>query len=51
MPRLAIYIESDDQSDLDWIRERALGAVQNEVDENEARFDAEVTVGWDYLDD
>ena len=51
MPRLAIYIDSDDQSDLDWIRERALGVVQNEVDENEERFDAKVTVGWDYLDD
>ena len=51
MPRLAIYIDSDDQSDLDGIRERALGVVQNEVDENEERFDAEVTVGWDYLDD
>lgn len=51
MATFIIKIEADDQSDLDFIRDRAMGAVQLVVEDNQERFDSEVTVDWEWGED
>ena len=51
MRTLVIYVESTDESDIEWLRARCLGAVQDVVDEEEGILDGVVQVGWDVQDD
>jgi hypothetical protein len=47
---LVISVEMNDESDLDWLRERCVPAVENAVEEaqSEARLDStSVEVTWD----
>jgi hypothetical protein len=53
MPRLVITVECEDASDLDWLRHRCEGAVQDVVDtqNEEGRLDGKVDVGWEVEDE
>lgn len=46
---LVIRVDLSDESDLDWIRHRAIPAVENVVDEamEEERLDGVAEVSWD----
>jgi hypothetical protein len=48
--RLVVYVNLTDASDLDWIRPRAVGAVEEVVEENAERLDGTAEVGWDTED-
>lgn len=52
MPKLVIYVECEDASDLDWLRQRCLGAVEDKVEEarEDNRLDGHVEVNWDIED-
>jgi hypothetical protein len=50
MREMHVILSADDESDLDFIRTRAVAAVQNVVDENESRFDSTVTVTSEWVD-
>jgi hypothetical protein len=45
---VVIYITCDDESDAEWLRDRAVPAVENAVDESavEGRLDGNVEVSW-----
>jgi hypothetical protein len=45
--RLVITIEASDPSDVDWIRSRAVPAVEDAVEEARERLDGTVEVYWD----
>ncbi len=53
MPNFKITVTGEDQSDLDWLRERCVAAVEEEVatSRDENRLDDEVTVDWEWGDD
>jgi hypothetical protein len=52
MPNLKITIEFKTQSDLDWCKDRVVGAIDevlaDQADEN--RLDGEFTLDWDQVD-
>jgi hypothetical protein len=48
--RLVIYVELTDSEDLDWIRNKAVPAVEEAVDEAAERLDGTATVTWDTED-
>ncbi len=52
MPNLLIRVECSDPTDLDWIRTKAIGAVEDVVEQSkiEERFDGNVEVSWDLED-
>ncbi len=50
MTTLIISIELSDDSDLDWIRAKAVPAVENVVDEEADRLDGTAEVSWDVED-
>lgn len=52
MTTLLIRIEADDPSDLDFIRTRCHGAVEEIVEDvkAEGRFDGNVEVSWEFED-
>jgi hypothetical protein len=45
---VVIYITCDNESDAEWLRDRAVPAVENAVDESavEGRLDGNVEVSW-----
>ena len=49
---LVIRITADDPTDLDWLRSRCLGPVEDAVAtaEDEGRLDGNVSVDWDTED-
>lgn len=49
MPALIITLDIDDPSDVDWLRNKVVPAVENVVEENESegRLDGEVQVSWE----
>ena len=47
---LIIRIDADDPSDLDYLRVRAVAAVEEYVDEEADRFDGKVEVSWEWED-
>jgi hypothetical protein len=53
MPNFKITVTGEDQTDLDWLRERCVAAVEDEVatSREENRLDEEVTVAWEWGDD
>lgn len=50
---LVIRVEADDPSDIDWVRGRAVAAVEDVIEENkeEGRFDGSVEVSWEIKDE
>jgi len=48
---LLIRVELTDGSDLDWIRNKAVPAVEEVVEENRERLDGDAEVSWDVEDD
>ena len=52
MPNLVIRVECDDPSDLEWLRNRCHGAVEDEVEtaREENRLDGKVEVSWEIED-
>ena len=52
MPALVITVEGNDQSDLDFLRTRAVALVEEYVEDvqEEGRLDDKVEVSWDYED-
>jgi len=51
MPGFIIKVHGEDRSDLDFLREHCLAAVEEVVEENKDRMDAEVGVEWEWVDD
>jgi hypothetical protein len=52
MPILLVLVECDDYSDLQWLRDRCVGAVEDVVETQieEKRLDGNVQVNWDIED-
>lgn len=48
---LLIRVELTDDSDLDWIRNKAVPAVEEAVEENRDRLDGQAEVSWDVEDE
>lgn len=48
MPNLVITVYAKDRSDLDWVRNRCVPALENEVEEAQGKkqLDDEVEVDW-----
>lgn len=44
MPDLIVTVSCDDPSDLQWLRDRVSGAVDEVLEDNRDRFDGEVTM-------
>jgi hypothetical protein len=48
---LVILVESDDASDLEWLKEKCVPVVENEIAENLDRLDgADPEVSWEIVD-
>jgi hypothetical protein len=50
MEKFTITVSGEDITDLDFIRERCVTAVEEVVEESKGRFDAEVVVDWEWGD-
>jgi len=48
--KLVITIQSDDDTDITFIRDQAVAAVHNVLDDNDSRFDGTVTCEAEYAD-
>lgn len=50
--KLVITVEAEDPTDLDWLRDRCIGAVEEKVSDanEENRLDGEVEVSWEMED-
>ena len=47
---LVIRVEMTDEADFDWLRNKCVAAVENEVEENASRLDGQAEVVWDMED-
>jgi len=51
MFKLIHTIEAEDQSDLDFVRDKLDGAISDVLEENKDRFDSQVSHTWEWGED